>query len=89
MCRDIKDDHSFDFHQNDYESAGGCQVCGGDILKYEYVLCDCNRAVHMGCTETCEHCGHVGCKACMVDTDDGWFCLEECQEEYNRIRKEQ
>ena len=41
------------------------------------------------CTETCVHCGHVGCRACMFDTDDGWFCLEECQEEYNRIRKEQ
>lgn len=81
MCiDDDRDEHSFDFYETAF--VGSCEVCGGDICKFEHILCDCGRNVHNGCTETCEHTGEVGCRGCMIEDDNGWFICEEAREEY-------
>lgn len=61
---------------------GDCAACGGMMYDYEVIKClACDAEIHQGCIEACEGegCGEIGCKACLMETDEGLLLCEECK----------
>lgn len=61
---------------------GTCRACSGTIYDYELMRCGgCEEEIHKSCAETCDECGHDGCKACLTETEDGLLLCEACKPE--------
>jgi len=68
--------------QPEPETVGSCGACGGDIYDYELAECDCGKTIHDRCILICETCGIEGCRKCLTEIDNYFYC-EECKDANN------
>lgn len=71
------------------DEVGICRACGGTIYDYEFRQCDsCEAQIHHGCTKECDECGHLGCKACLKENEEGLLLCEVCRQEQEQEETE-
>lgn len=59
---------------------GDCPACDEELCEHDAVDCPgdcCGEKVHESCIVEC-FCGYRGCKGCMTEIDDEFYCGEDC-----------
>ena len=62
------------------DEVGDCKACGSQIYDYELDKCEsCDARIHHSCMAECDECGEIGCKACLIENEEGLLLCEECK----------